>query len=338
MLNTLQQVRESGALNIAGVCPTNSEFTRLVNEATSRIMRRGDWSGTVLPIYLCVKGGCVVFPRYVLNVRKMNQCCSMVPIKNNWYEFMPHDNMWRWDSSRYNYDSWASFSYSGGPQVAMVGQTQTPVFQDILGEGRLLRAYTRYQNDLGKTLKIFGLDNNGQALIEKVNGTWSRGITLTLASPFVSSEVFVRSIERVLKDETEGPINLYAYNATDDVLEEVAQYDGAETNPSYSKYKLGNWPQSGSGCNYPITALVKLRYVPVKNADDLVLIDNLDALKDMMQSIKLREAGDLNGATGFELSAIRELNLQLDDECPLDQIPVRMGELGGTSIGLQKVF
>jgi hypothetical protein len=300
-------------------------------------MRRGDWSGIVIPIYVCVKRGCVVFPRYVLNVRKMNQCCSMVPIKNNWYEFMPNDSMWRWDQSLYNYESWAAFRYPYGPQCTVVGQTQTPVFQDIMGEGRLLRVYTRYQNDLGKTIKFFGVDNNGQQLMEKVNGTWTPGITLTLASPFVSSTVFVRSIERVLKDETEGPVNVYAYNATDDVLEEVAQYDGSETNPSYSKYKLGNWPQPGC-CTFPITALVKLRYVPVKYADDLVLIDNLDALKDMMQSVKLREAGDISGAAQFELSSIRELNLQLDDECPLDQIPVRMGELGGTSIGLQKVF
>jgi hypothetical protein len=333
LLLSLREVRESGALNIAGVCPTSKEFTRLVNEATSRIMRRGDWSGTVLPIYVCVRAGCVVFPRYVLNVRKMNQCCSMVPIRNNWYEFMPNDSMWR----RNSYDSWADFSYAGGPRCAMVGQTQTPVFQDILGEGRLLQAHIRYQNDIGKTMRVFGVDNNGQALMEKVDGVWVQGITLTFATPYVRSEIFVRSIERVLKDETEGPVNLYAYNADNDVLEEIAQYDGAETNPSYSKYKLGNWPRPGC-CTFPITALVKLRYVPAKNPDDLVLIDNLDALKDMMQAVKLREAGDISGSAQFELSAIRELNLQLDDENPLDQIPIRMGELGGTSIGYQKVF
>lgn len=337
MLLSLQEVRSSGALNIAGVCPTSTEFTRLVNEATSRIMRRGDWSGIVIPIYVCVTRGCVVFPRYVLNVRKMNQCCSMVPIKNNWYEFMPNDSAWIWDSSRYNYESWAAFRYPYGPQCTVVGQTQTPVFQDILGEGRLLQVNTRYQNDLGKEIKFFGVDNNGQALIEKVNGTWTPGITLTLASPYVRSTMFVRGVERVIKDETEGPVNVYAYNATDDVLEEVAQYDGSETNPSYSKYKLGNYPQPGCS-NFPITALVKLRYVPAKNADDLVLIDNLDALKLMMQAVKLEDAYDFAHANEAELKSIRELNLQLNDECPLDQIPARMGELGGTSIGLQKVF
>ena len=324
MLETLSSVRSSGALNIAGVCPTSDEFTRLVNEATSRLMRRGDWSGTALPIYVCIKRGCVVFPRYVLQVRKLNYGRHPVSVKNNWYEF-------------FDTRSWRG---ACGAKAGVIGQSQTPVFQDVQGEGRLIRAYTRVQNDVGKTIKIFGVDNSGQPLTEKVAGTWVQGITLTLAIPFVSSSVFVRRIDRVLKDETEAPINLYAYNSTDDVLEDLAQYDGSETNPSYSKYQINICGGNGAcGDSFPITAMVKLRFVPVKNADDLVLIGNLDALKDMMQSIRLREAGDSDGANTFEASAIRELNLQLRDESPEDEMPVDFGETGrGGRWGRQKVF
>lgn len=323
MLLTLQEVRDSGVINISGVCANSDEFTRLINEATRRLMRRGDWPETVLPIYVCIKRGCVVFPRYVLQVRKLNYCKCPVQVRNNWYQF----------------GDYRTYRGNCGWNASVLGQTQTPTFQDVQGESRLIRVYPRCQNDLGKEIKLFGLDNYGQPLTEKVDGTWVQGITLTLALPFVSTAVYVRSIDRVLKDETECPVNMYAYNAETDSLEDLAQYDGSETNPSYSKYQIKICTGKPCDESFPIVAMVKLRFIPAKNADDLVLIENIDALKDMVQSIRLREQGDGDGANEFELSAIRELNLQLRDEFPEDEMPVDFGETGrGGRWGFQRVF
>ena len=80
-----------------------------------------------------------------------------------------------------------------------------------------------------------------------------------------------------------------------------------------------------------VTALVKLKFVPAKLDTDLVLIQNLDALKDMMQAIQFKEANDIASAREYELSAIRELNLELNDQTPLDQTPVSMQPFNGLS-------
>jgi len=206
------------------------------------------------------------------------------------------------------------------------------VQQDVLGTGRLIRAYADAAADIGKTMTIFGLDDNLQPLkTQNINGTWSPGVVVTFSAPFGSTSVFVSRIDRILKDETTGPIRVYAYNATSDVLEDIAVYEPSETNPDYVRYHL-NVPkcdETDCGASKPITALVKLKYIPAKLDSDLVLIQNLDALKDMMQAIKFKEANDIKSAREYEASAIRELNLELADENPIDQVTVSVEPFNG---------
>ena len=152
MLLTLKEVRESSLRNIAGSCPNSAAFAQLVNDATRRIMRRGDWVGTTVPIHVCTKGGCVVWPRYVGSVRRINVCNQPIQIKNQWYEFLPYTsanwtdgNLW-WGTNM--------FGSMCGPSATMLLQGRSPVFQDILGEGRTVRVYAVAAADLGKTVRI----------------------------------------------------------------------------------------------------------------------------------------------------------------------------------------
>lgn len=311
-LTTLSEAKASTLINVAGACNNSPEFLALLNESTRRLLRKGDWEGTTQPIYICAYNGCVVFNRYVGAVRRLSICNQTVEVENLWWNWAPRDHLCRWNTA----GIWHSMA---GRDVHMSAFGRTPVFQDILGEGRLVRAYARCQNDLGKTIKIFGTDNNGQALHERdSNGNWRDGITLTLITPFASTDVYVRSVTRIIKQQTQCPVDMYAYWASEDALEVLAHYDPSETNPSYAKYQL----EQGccqSGCVRGLLALIKLQFVPVQVDTDLVLIQNLDALKDMMQSIKLREAGDIEGAARFQSSATRELNNELRDANPDDQ-------------------
>lgn len=299
MLKTYLEAQQDSALNdIAGKCPGGEGFRNLLNEATRLLMNRGDWEGTVVPIYVCSHGGCVVFPRYVGEVRTAKVCHRDVPVKNDWYSFNVFGHDWR-----HCWHHW------WGGNASMIGSTQTPVFQDVQGEGRLIRAYARLNADLGKTMTVFGVDNNGQTLThEDEIGNWVEGKIITFTTPWASTDTYVRRIDRVLKDPTQGVIDVYAYDVAKDKLEDIAHYEPSETNPSYSKYQL-----HAGCCNNlkSIVALVKLRFIPVQVDTDLVLIENLDALADMMQSLKYKKAGDKQSAQEYEASAIRELNLQL---------------------------
>lgn len=323
---TFLDVQNSPVQKVGGCDPASSEFADVVNEAIRRLLRRGDWAGTVVPMQTCVRRGCVVWPRYVGQVRKLNWCrrswsCGgerIVPVENIWYRFIEP-----------SHDYWREYGRLGNDAVALAG-ARAPTYNTIFGDGRLVRAYPSTPEDIGKTLTLYGLDNGNQPLrTNNLDGTWSEGVTITMGSPFGSTAGYVRSIERVRKDVTQGQVFLYAYNAADNTLEDLAIYDPGETNPSYVRQQLSmSAPFCGCATTESIIALVKLAFIPVKFPSDLVIIDNLEAIKSIVQSSKYREAGDYTGAKEAEADAIRELNRQLEDESPDDQFAARLNPIG----------
>lgn len=301
-------------------------------------MRRGDWTGTVVPIFVCVSRGCVVWPRYVGQIRRLNICNHrFTPIQNVWWDFIPFSDRCNWTNNAFA--SWL------GPVAKMTTQGRSPVFQDILGGGRTLRAYPSTPLDNNKFITVFGIDDDtGQPLMTQGVGGWSVGIKLQLKTPFVESTQHVRSIERVLKDETQGPVRLYAWNAASSVLEDVAYYDASETNPNYAKTLLATQTccstTDGSAASLGVVALVKLAFIPAKFDDDLIIIDNVEAIKNMVMCIRSEEAVDFESAAQYEQRAIRALNLDLADRDEAEQIPVSFGGLGRRELGLgrQRTF
>ena len=322
MFLTLKEVRESSLASIASQCPSSAEFAQLVNEATRRLMRRGDFVGTVQRIRVCVRRGCVVWPRYVGKVRKINLCSSThIPTRSQHWEFVEQKG-------------------DCGAELELVQDGKTPVMQDILGDLRTIRAYPSAREDVGKTLTIFGVDDGQQSLrTHNLDGTWSEGVQITLSVPYGTTSVFVRRVDRVLKDVTQNEVRCYAYDTVNDVLEDLAIYEPGETNPAYERSRLlANCACGSCGTLMSVTALVKLKFIPAVVGTDLVLIQNLEALKLMCQSIKFAESGDRRNALAYEADAIRELNLELNDDSPLSEIPVTMNPFSGTSIGTQRCF
>ena len=326
---TLYDVQNSPVARVSGGSPASADFSDLVNEAVRRLLRRGDWPGTVVPIQTCVRRGCVVWPRYVGSIRKINWCQRswsgggerVVPVQNMWYRWMDPRG-YRSEYGRRHDDA------------AAVGQGRAPTYNTIFGDGWLVRAYPSTLEDLGKTITLFGEDNGSQPLrTNNLDGTWSEGVAITLGNPFGSTSGYVRNIDRVRKDVTQGQVFLYAYNPASNVLVDLAVYDPGETNPSYVRQDvhLTGPGCCGAGSLESVVALVKLAFIPVKFPSDLVIIDNLEAIKAMVQSIKLREGYDYQGALAAEADAIRELNRQLEDESPDEQFSAATHPIGKCS-------
>lgn len=325
MFKTLAEAKADDLKTVAGSCPNSADFLRILNKSVRQLMIRGDWKGTVVPIHVCIKRGCVVWPRYVAQVRKLNYCRTMpLPINGLWWSFL-------------NYDTYHTWCPPHSPTYHVHGGQYTAVQQDLMGN-RLVRAYPDARKDIddGKTVTIFGLDENGQPLrTRQHDGSYTDGVVITLAAPFGSTSVFVSRIDRVLKDATTGMVRLFAYDATLDVLEDVAVYEPSETNPQYVRQQVHMPCTCGTHCgdSKAVLALVKLQFVPASADTDLVLIQNLDALKDFIQSIKAKEANNTELAAQFEASAIRELNLELQDAQADDQLPVSIEPLKGYAFG-----
>ncbi len=320
MLKTLQELRDSNVSQIAGCNPNTARFSALINEATQRLMQRGDWMGTVVPISVCIKTGCIVFPRYVSTLREAKSCRGgQVDINNLWYSWV--EKSW--------YDCWTGDRC----EKNLNAYGRTPTFSSIYGPLRKVRAYAQTNADHGKTITIFGTDNNNQPLQHRdfETGDWMDGIILALKPGYVESEGYVSTITRVLKEETQKNVTLYAWNTTDSVLEELALYEPGETNPSFARYQFNAtkcYDSDGNEANRQVTCLVKLQYIPVKYPNDLVLIDNIAALKFMVQAILSEEGGDDQGAEAKIQKAIQSLNFALRDENFNNQIAVNANSVG----------
>lgn len=328
---TFGEAKQSRLREVAQSCANSDDFKSLLNEAVQRLVRRGDWPGTVVPIFLCVKSGCLVWPRYVSKVRRINKCHQEVKVGNLWYDFINRNSS--------EFGQWFG-SINGvlgnycNPQYRMMNKGFTCTYSDIPASNCLIRFYPLCQADVGRTIQIFGLDNNGQPLQTQINGgTWVQGITITLALPFGTTTAYVRQIDRVIKQTTQKNVMGYAYDPATTMLYDIAVYEPSETLPSYEKDQLylNNCCCEGQS----VSALVKLKYIPVQADTDLVLIDNVTALKYAVQAIKSGEAGDFDTERQKMADAVHELNLDMEDVYPLDQTPVDSGFMGN-SIGFQK--
>ena len=326
---TLDQCRKSSVSDVANVGVNTPAFSDIINEVTQRLMQRGDWVGTLTPIVLCTYAGCVVWPRYVGNIRAINVCGKLVPVHNQWFDFLESKRNGAWLGLR-------------GARCNMIQQPRVCTFSDIWGEGRTIRLYHQAAADIGKTVQIFGVDNNGQPLqTSSANGTVIvDGITLTMQLPYAETPTFVRRIDRVIKDETLMGVSLFAWNAAQSQLEPVATYDASETDPSYAKSNL-HLPCGLNGGNMttkPVVALVKLEFIPVKAGTDIVLINNVGALKLGTMALKYENSGEIDTAEKYWNRAVAEMNFQLKDAIPDEQIPADVGPLCGTGVGFQKCF
>jgi hypothetical protein len=232
--------------------------------------------------------------------------------------------------------TWCEGHWGGWPHAnrKLTNFGQTSVLMNVMGEGRFIQAHARCNQDFGKTLTVFGTDDNGQTLLQS-NGTggFTAGLTLTLGPTDVRTPVFVRHIDYIIKDPTACPVDVYAFNNATGLLEDIAHYEPGETRPNYDMSKLSGWTCTCSTCITGATpqgveALVKLRFIPASNPNDLVIIDNLDAIRMEVQAIKAEEAGDHAGKRLAEQEAVMEMNRELENQSPDDQFSVSVQSLG----------
>ena len=330
MIPTLGYIKtQTRILQVTSAAPDSPEFSSLVNAACERLLNRGDWKGTLAPIYVCVQNGQVTWPRYVHAVRKLNRCDREIKVNNIWYQFIDRDFY-----SNCIGESYANVVRPLVPHDAMRNMNALGYYSTYndVPTPSYIQAWPAIAADVGQTVTIFGNDSNGNPLMTNVGGVWQNGMVLTLALPYVQSTIAVApgSI-RVTKTATQGQVRLYAADMVTGNALDLAIYDPSETNPGYSRYRLhGGW-SCPPNTTYGVLALVKLEFIPAIQDGDLVLIDNPAAIAYAIQSIKAGENGDVPGSESFMKKAVGELNLQLQNETPDWQTPVVFKPFGSAN-------
>lgn len=321
---TFRQLKTGVVGRAAGFDVESCDFLDTCRAAVRQLMTRGDFWSDVAAVEACVCiNGVLVWPRGVSTILALNVCGYPTELQNRWYRFRPMDGEcygWGFDYQRRGW---------GGNLVTETNGV-SPVFNQITSLGFTIRTFISNLSDVGKTVTFCGIDQNGQIVrTERTDGTWQDGVVVALANPMVETPMQFQRVTRVVKSETSGYINCYQYNVAQGFLLDLAQYQPSETNPEYIITRItgrrgnfggiGNFSMGSNGKS-GVIALVKMNFVPFKYDDDPVQIDNEDSIRDMVLSIRRKEAGDLAGAAGYESSAIHELNRQSETKMPEDQI------------------
>jgi hypothetical protein len=323
---TFGEFKNGPAKRIAGVCASSSDFQDLTNEATRKLMTRGNFWGTVQTIQVCVQNNCVVWPRFVETLLATNNCRGQSTQANFWFRFLPMSQN-DWGGVMRDFQA----GRCGGNMV-MESTGTSPVSRNLpCGRQFYLRVYAQVLADLGKTITIFGKDQNGQDILTLQGGVLQPGVVLTIAKPFAVTPVKLSlpGISRVVKDVTQGPIHLFWFDSDNNVMLDCASYNPQEIAPDYLTSKI-----AGCGIQNPAThcssieALVKLQFIPVVNDNDMILFDNVEAIKMMIMSIKKQDAGENDAARQLDLDAIRESNYQLKNKFPIESFECAFSPYG----------
>jgi len=330
---TLGEAKNSRLRRIAGVCPDSPEFLELVNDATRMLMKRGNFWATVQRMHGCIYQSCITWPRYVGTILAVNSCGNSIPPRNHWYGFsavLPEDVL---GQGRCGDRCWGNVAIRENGTSSVFNQI--PCLND-----RYLRFYPSQPTDVaaGRTITIFGIDGNGQTIrSQRSDNTFQDGVVLPLAIPYVQTSFLVRRVDRILKDQTDGPVRGYQFDGA--TLYDLASYDAAETAPDYLQSSIlsGCAVNNRACCSAQITGLVKLAFVPVMFNDDLLGIENVDALAMMMQAIKQSDSYSAEEFQKQQALAISDLNAELRDRLPLDSTPVNFKPFGTASLNRQRI-
>lgn len=324
---TVAEARDRIA-SAAGLCADDARVLSYINRSIRRLLPKGKWVGVYQNFRICVSSDCITWPRQIETIEAVNVCGHPIKIRNSWFEFLESGP--------------GSQGSCGG--LKLVDRGQHCAFDDITaGEtDRKIKVYADVNEGAGKTIILQGYDQYGNWIRTQDGTAWIDGEKLvipTTAATQTTSTKFFSKLVRVIKPSTNGAIRLYEYNTTTAAnVRALAYYEPDETLPNYRRSYLpglSNHHTSDDCESVQVEVVAKLRYYPVANENDFLLIGNLDALEQMV--IGLTQFDNRNFAEGYtsEKYAVSLLNEELAahlGDGPVLMMRVEGGDFGAGSV------
>jgi hypothetical protein len=313
MKRTLGDIRPviSKLLSMAS---TDSRVVGYINEAQERLLYKGKWVDSYARYAVANSNGTITWPRQLETIESV--AIDGVPsvIRNSWFEFL--------SSGPGLADS------TGADNLTLLDRGTACTFSDIDTDApdKRLRLYYNSADD-AKTVTIQGYDDAG-AWIRTTSGTARiDGEILTLGGGTEVADTSVTGfthridtinkfslISAVQKDSTAYSMWVYEIETTGTASEIdlskrlIAEYDPTETRPVYRRSLIAGLPDEST---QTVTVVGKLRFIPVVNDSDWLIIGYESALKEMVLSIRKAENNLVDEAAAYEARAVVLLEEQL---------------------------
>ena len=293
---------------VIGITAADSRVVDYLNEATQRLLTKGKWVGTYQRYRICVNQGCITWPRQIETIEALAISSSPAPIRNSWFEFYPAGP----GATSLNCAcSGSSTCLSGYP--GLNDRMNACTFDDIIGLDKKVRVVSDIVEDAGLQILLQGYDENSKWIQTQVAGEWINGEYVDIASVAHDSTKLFTTITGVQKPITHGPVRLYELDPATGVTRALAMYESDETRPEYRRSLVtGLCATTSTTCDKTsVEVMAKLRFIPVINDADWVMLGNLPALKLEVMAILKEERNLLDEAIVYSAKAVELLRDEL---------------------------
>lgn len=306
MIYRLQDVLPeiAGYVDGAGVdyaCePGRSKAIAALNRATRQLLDEGDWIGAEADICLQVEKCCVTLDERFLAIRNANVRMGgqSLRVTNQNFKFV---------------DSGFGELACCGPclsEIIDIGDG-FPTHRDMPSAMRVVAWSDRNEAD-GACLQIRGKDSNGKEVLHSIpirhhHGQDGRPPAYTAADANWWTDGTLKSITELRKPKTAGYVYVYAYDPASGNLCWLTTIRPDTVSPSHRRYQI---PGGDDSCR-EIIAHVAMRYYPVCHDEDILIIQNPEAIRSMVQAHEAKDTGDAGKYEFFKNSAISQLKKQV---------------------------
>lgn len=275
--------RKYSIAKVLGLCPNDSRVMEYCNRAQSELTNAvEDFKGKHARIRLCIVSGNITWPPFIENIERLagvDECCVWkTKMRDFWFEFLdnaipPQQQDQQW--------------YGG----ITTDRGNSPVWDQIRGTSKKLKVYTDVQEAANASVRITGTSISGTEIRTLNGGSWQNGETLLLnnVTPPVTTNVY-GSVTGLFFS---GPRNGYArlYEVDTDTLEErlIGLYAPWQTRPEFRQSFVSGVCVLEEEQTRTIQVIAKLKPLPIYNDEDVLIIQNENALNEMCKAIKERD-------------------------------------------------
>lgn len=301
---TLGQVKTPVA-RVLNFTTTDSRIVEYVNRASERLVEGLYAKGTIFRYRVCASDGCVVLPRQLETVEAFAICCTPGTVRGNWFEFI-----------------------GAGPGIQgedscssdLILQDEVASFDQVKGTGKKLAIYTTVNEASGGYVILQFWDENGQWVRTQYSGQYIDGERLAIPTTagtyaYTTNTCMADGFVAAIKSVTNSTIRLYEYNPTDGALKALAYYEHDEEVPRYRSAlvpALKTVASEGDDCaKKTLTLQGKARFIPVRNDNDFLQIESVEAVRLACQAVKKEEENSIADADYYWRMAFSVLDRQL---------------------------
>jgi hypothetical protein len=274
MLWTLGDARTYVADEVSGgSCPSSDAVRKAINNAQMEILGMETPYNSLRRIRFSVRNNTIIAPRGVEKVETYRVDGYPDEVKSMFYEFLPGG-------------SWSSDELDGVLSGVVDWGDHWATMWEIPANYEPLRlyAFSSEAADSGLLMTIKGCDTNNQDIhtsgvpgetLQIVPGLVGVTITANNATWKPSAHSY-KQIFQVVKPVTKGYVALMTQDPTSNLWWCLAMYHPRETQPRFHRYKVTTPRDTAGTC---IVALVKLRHEPLEEDSDILVVQNMEAMK-----------------------------------------------------------